>query len=200
MLVAGGIGAGGVFDFFEVKGFEKFLDALFERGFSADGDDFVFVDEDVEERLFGECAKAAHAIFVEEVAEAADVIRKDIVRDELVGHVGVDLAVGIVPEDIDDGEDAPGEHGEELTTEGFNALGGEDDVEEVAVGPFFPIGVGFIPICGLKLEGVAGAWGHFLHGVDTQGKLEAIDFVAFEGSIEQASEHVGSVEGTGGVC
>lgn len=198
VFVAGGIGAGGVFDFFEIKGLEKFFDALFERGLSADGDDLVFIDEDVEEGLFGECAEAAHAIFVEEVAEATDVIGEDVVWNEFVGHVGVDLAVGIVPQDIDDGEDAAGEHGEELMTERLDALGGEDNVKEVAVGPLFPIGVGFISIGGFELEGVAGARGHGVHGVDTQGELEAIDLVALKGCVKLASVHMGSVEGMNG--
>lgn len=121
VFVGGGVGSGGLFHLFEVEGVEEAFDAFFEFGLGPDGDDLVFVDEEVEEGVFAHGPEADHAVFEEEILESADVVDHAVGADEFVGDVGVDLAVGVVAQDIEDGVDAAGEHGQKAAGEGDDA-------------------------------------------------------------------------------
>ena len=108
--------------------------------------------------------------------------------DGLVGDEGINLAVRVVAHDVQDGEDAPREHRDQHGHEAGDALGGGDDVEDVAIGPLFPVFF-FAAVCGLKVERVAGLGLHLLDGIDAQWKPEVAKGLAFESGIDLACHH-----------
>jgi len=195
VLVGGGVGAGGVVDLFEVEGVEDALDAFLQFDLGADSDDLVFVDEDVEKRFLAHGAEADHAVFEKEVAELADGVEESFGGDEVVGDIGVDLAEGIDAEHVEDGEEPAREQGEEHAAEGFDAVGGENGIEDVPVGPFFPIALAVAAVGGFELDGVPGLGDQVFDGVGPEGELESVGFDAGDGWVDRAGIHRGSVVG-----
>lgn len=200
VLVGGGIGPGGFAHLFEVEGGEDFLDAFFQFRLGPDCDYFVFVDEDVEKRVLTHGTKADHAVLKEQVAAFADHLEKAVGTEQVVRDVRVDLAIGILAQDIEDGVDAARDEREEHAAKRLNAVGGDHDVKDVAIRPFFPFGVAVrivATVGGFKEDGVTGAGRHFLDRVDAQRELEAADFDALDAWIGFTAGQSDSVRNRG---
>src|SRR5690606_33194275 len=105
VLVVGGISPRGLGDRLEIEGLEDPLDPLSPVRLAAHRHHLVFVDEDVEERLVGHDPEAAETILIKKAPVAPDAVENAIDAHEFVGDVGIDLAVLVVPEVIENRKD-----------------------------------------------------------------------------------------------
>lgn len=199
VFVSGGIGSERLRDLFEVEGFEDALDSFAGFGGDSDGEYLVFVNKEVGEGVVAHGAEAAEAVFKKEGAEAAYAFDEAVEADEFVCDVGVNLAVGIVPHDVEDGVNPGWEDGEQGSDEGSEAFGSDDDVEYVAIGPFFPLGGFVASIGGFELDEISRARGERLDGVYAEGKFEAPDFDPGNGTVGETTGHGSKGTSRGGL-
>ena len=163
----------------------SFSTRLLQPGLDPHGHDLVLVDEDIDERIEGHRAEPHHAVLEEPAPVAPDLVEEPVEADGLVRDVGVDLAVGVLAEDVEDREHPAREHREEREAQGFEAPVGRHDVEHVAVGPFLPVArVVAVGLLEVAHEAGVGLGAGGLDRVDAEGKSKSPTLCRWmEGSI-----------------